>query len=226
MDAPAVALSTVAGLVVGWFVIVRIVEAIPEPSPLEQRARVAVAVVNGLLWAAVANTSEFHRWWVAAVYFLVASTLVAVSVVDLRVYRIPDRIVFPALAATAVLMVAATFAIVRPLGDAVEPLKYAVIGMVTYFGILFVFHVVYPAGMGFGDVKLALLMGLALGWVASSGGGAAYMVMIALFFGCIIGIVFGLAVRLVRRRGGAFPFGPALAIGTMWVLLNLQRYSI
>lgn len=226
MSTAAVGVSTIAGLLVGWFVIVRIVETIPDPSPLPARARVAVAVVNGLLWMAVANKTEFHRWWVAVTYFVVFSTLLAVSVVDLRVYRIPDRIVFPALEATAALMVVASFAIVRPYSEALTPLKYALVGMVAYFAILFVFHVVYPAGMGFGDVKLALLMGLALGWVANGAGSAAYLVMIALFIGCIVGIVFGLAVRLARGRGGAFPFGPALAVGTVFVVLNFQNYLI
>ena len=226
MDAPAIVVSTIAGLLVGWFVVVPVVERIPEPDPLGRRARVVVAIVNAALWLVVADKTEFHRWQVALVYFVVFSTLLAVSVVDLRVYRIPDRIVFPALGLTALLIVFATLAIVRPYGDAREPLTYAVIGMFTYFAILFVFHVVYPAGMGFGDVKLALLMGLALGWVASSGPGAAYMVMIALFVGCVAGIVFGLAVRVVRGRGGAFPFGPALALGAIYVILNLQRYAV
>jgi leader peptidase (prepilin peptidase)/N-methyltransferase len=226
MSAVAVALSTIAGLLVGWFVVVRLAETIPEPSPLHPRVRLSVALVNGLLWMAVANKTELHRWWVAIVYFVVFSTLLAVSVVDLRVYRIPDRIVFPALGLTALLMVVASFAIVRPYSDALTPLKYALVGMITYFLILFVFHVVYPAGMGFGDVKLALLMGLSMGWVASGAGDAAYLVMVALFVGCIVGIVFGLAVRLARGRGGAFPFGPALAFGTIYVVLNFQQYLV
>jgi leader peptidase (prepilin peptidase)/N-methyltransferase len=80
--------------------------------------------------------------------------------------------------------------------------------------------------MGFGDVKLALLMGLSLGWVANGAGSAAYLVMIALFIGCLVGIVFGLGVRVVRGRSGAFPFGPALAFGTVFVVLNFQNYLI
>jgi leader peptidase (prepilin peptidase)/N-methyltransferase len=226
VDAPAVVVSAVAGLLAGWFGIVWLVEHIPEPSPLDRRARVAVAIVNAALWAAVANKAEFARWWVAIVYFVVFSALLAVSVVDLRVYRIPDRIVFPSLGLTAVLIVAATLAIVRPYGDAVEPLEYAAIGMFTYFAVLFVFHVVYPQGMGFGDVKLALLMGLSMGWLAGSGGGAAYMTLVALFVGCVVGIVFGLVVRLARGRGGAFPFGPALAAGAIYVILNFQNYLV
>jgi len=214
VDAPAVALSTLAGLLVGWFVVVPVVERIPEPSPLDRRAHFAIAVVNAGLWLAAANKTEFHRWWVVIVYFVVFSTLVAVSVVDLRLYRIPDRIVFPALGLTAALMV------IR------EPLEYAAIGMLTYFAILFVFHVVYPKGMGFGDVKLALLMGLSMGWIASSGTSAAYLTTVALFVGCVVGIVFGLVVRLARGRGGAFPFGPALAVGTIYVILNFQNYLV
>ena len=218
MSAAAVALSTIAGLLVGWFVVVRVAETIPDPNPLAPRARIAVTLVNALLWLLVVD--KFTRWWIAVCYFLVFSTLLAVSVVDLRVYRIPDRIVFPALGASIVLFTGAAIAI------EIDQIKFGVVGMLTFFLIMFVFHVVYPAGMGFGDVKLALLMGLSVGWVASSSGGAAYLVMIALFVGCIVGIVFGLAVRLARGRGGAFPFGPALAFGTIYVVLNFQRYLI
>lgn len=225
MDAPAVVLSAVAGVLVGWFALVPIVERIPDPSPLGRRAQIAVALVNGVLWMAVAHKREFDRWWIDIVYFAVFSVLLAVSVVDLRVYRIPDRIVFPALGGTAALIVIATVAL-QPADGVLVPLKYAVIGMVTYFGILFVFHVVYPAGMGFGDVKLALLMGMAMGWIAATAGGAAYFVMVALFVGCVAGIVFGLAVRVVRKQGGAFPFGPALALGTIYVILNFQNYLV
>jgi len=213
-----VVLSTIAGLLVGWFAVVRIAETIPEPSPLDPRARVAVTLVNGLLWFLVVD--KFTRWWIVVCYFVVFSTLLAVSVVDLRVYRIPDRIVFPALGASIVLFTGAAIAI------EIDQIKFGIVGMLTFFAILFVFHVVYPAGMGFGDVKLALLMGLSVGWVASTAGGAAYLVMIALFVGCIVGIVFGLAVRLARGQGGAFPFGPALAFGTIYVVLNFQRYLI
>ena len=218
MGTAAVALSTIAGVLVGWFVIVRVVETIPEPSPLDQRARVAVTLVNGLLWYLVDD--KFTRWWIVVCYFLVFSVLLAVSTIDLRIYRLPDRIVLPSLGASIVLFTGAAIAI------EIDQLKYAIVGMVTYFLIMFVFHVIYPAGMGFGDVKLSLMMGLSVGWLASTAGGAAYLVMIALFIGCIVGIVFGLAVRLARGRGGAFPFGPALAFGTVYVVLNFQRYLL
>jgi leader peptidase (prepilin peptidase)/N-methyltransferase len=105
----------------------------------------------------------------------------------------------------------------------------AFVGMAAYFLILFPFNLIYPKGMGFGDVKLALLMGLYLGWLAAGATNgslfqAFYFVMIALLIGCVLGVVFGLAVRFARRAGGAFPFGPALALGTIYVVLNYQQY--
>jgi leader peptidase (prepilin peptidase)/N-methyltransferase len=224
MDALAVVLSAVLGLLAGWFVVVPVVERIPEPSPLPRQAQIAVAVVNGGLWAADAN--RFGRWWAVAVYFVVFSTLLAVSVVDLRIFRIPDRIVFPAIGATVALVVTASFVLAPTNSIAVDAIKYALLGMITYFAILFVFHIAYPRGMGFGDVKLALLMGFSLGWVAGSNSDAMYLVFVALFLGCVFGIVFGLAMRVIKGKGGAFPFGPALALACFYVILDAQRYLI
>jgi prepilin signal peptidase PulO-like enzyme (type II secretory pathway) len=65
-----------------------------------------------------------------------------------------------------------------------------------------------------------------MGWIANSFFTAVYFVLIALFIGCVFGIVFGLIVRLVRRRGGAFPFGPALALANVYVVMNFQRFLV
>jgi hypothetical protein len=69
MDAPAVALCAVLGLLAGWFVVVPVVERIPEPSPLSRDARFVVVVLNGSLWATDAN--RFGRWLVVVVFFVV-----------------------------------------------------------------------------------------------------------------------------------------------------------
>jgi len=44
-------------------------------------------------------------------------------------------------------------------------------------------------------------------------------VLRALLIGCVLGVISGLVVNVVRRRGGAFPFGPSLAVGCFLVLL-------
>ena len=48
--------------------------------------------------------------------------------------------------------------------------------------------------------------------------------LIALFLGCLFGIGFGLAMRLIKGKGGAFPFGPALALATVYVILTFEKY--
>jgi leader peptidase (prepilin peptidase)/N-methyltransferase len=146
--------------------------------------------------------------------------------VDLRLYRVPDRFVFPALAVTVVLVVIASFVVLKSASDAFHALGYALVGLVAYSGILFVANLIYPAGMGMGDVKLALLMGFSLGWLADSTGSAVYLVLIALIIGCLLGIAFGLVWRAVQRAGRQFPFGPALALSCIYVVLTFDRYLI
>lgn len=180
--------------------------------------------------------------WLAMPPAVLAVALVALSLIDLRVYRLPDRLVFPALAVSAVSMVVAALAI-----DRTEALPRALVGSVGFFVLLLITHLISPRGMGFGDVKLALLLGLHLGWTAGStylGWSAVVrMVLSALMFGCLIGVALGLGIGLLRRRGRdlapdpdigdsalagdqpnrllqhTFPFGPALAAATMGVVL-------
>jgi len=149
---------------------------------------------------------------------VLGASLVAVSAIDLELLRIPDRITFPTLALALPLIV-----VVSVQQDTTDAIPAALIGSVAYFCLLFTTHMIYPAGMGFGDVKLALVMGLYLGWLGwtplAPVGGPLRLVLYALMLGCILGVVFGLAVQIVSKRRGAFPFGPALAAGCLVVVL-------
>jgi leader peptidase (prepilin peptidase) / N-methyltransferase len=149
---------------------------------------------------------------------VLAACLVTVSVIDLQLQRIPDRITFPTLAIALPLVVA-----VSVQHDATETIRGALIGSAVYFLLLFITHMVYPAGMGFGDVKLALVMGLYLGWLGWDPdfpvAGPLRLVLYALMLGCVLGVAFGLTMRAVTKDRGAFPFGPALAIGCFVVVL-------
>jgi leader peptidase (prepilin peptidase)/N-methyltransferase len=149
---------------------------------------------------------------------VLAACLVTVSVIDLQLQRIPDRITFPTLAIAVPLIVAVSLHY-----DATETIRAALVGSAAYFLFLFVTHLVYPAGMGFGDVKLALVMGLYLGWLGWDPdfpvAGPVRLVLYALMLGCVLGVVFGLTMRFVTKARGAFPFGPALAVGCYVVIL-------
>jgi leader peptidase (prepilin peptidase)/N-methyltransferase len=151
-----------------------------------------VELVTALLVAAC--VAAFGLSWEAAIAVVFCAALVAVTVTDFERRLIPNKIVLPA---AAVVLVAQT---VR------EPsVEWALAG----FGaaaFLLVAALAYPAGMGMGDVKLALLLGVMLGRV----------VPVALMIGMISALV--PAVVLFARHGSAarkmaIPFGPFLAFG-------------
>ena len=193
-----------------------------------------VELVTGGLFAAAAVV--FDDLWVLVPYLVLFTSLVAVSVIDLYLYRIPNRIVFPTLAISAALMLAASLRFDTP-----ELMLRALLGMALYGGTLLVFHLLMPRGMGFGDVKLALVLGLFLGWLRLDYIDGVRLVLFALIAGSILGTVGGFAAVFLRGRGAAtvglddpdhdgdmatvpmmkqsFPFGPALAAGTILVVL-------
>jgi leader peptidase (prepilin peptidase) / N-methyltransferase len=137
--------------------------------------------------------------WKALVAAFFCCVLVAVSAIDAAHRIIPNRIVLPA---AAVVLVANSVLTLSP--------QWA-IGAVGASGFLFAAALVYPAGMGMGDVKLALLMGAALGKTVS----------VALMFGMLAAMVPG--IYLFARHGAAarkmgVPFGPFLALGSVVAL--------
>ncbi len=172
----------------------------------------ATGAVFGLLAVRYGDTS------LLVPLLLLGASLVTVSVIDLQLQRIPDRITFPTLALALPLIVAVS--VHRGNTDLIPA---AVTGSVVYFLLLLTTHLIYPAGMGFGDVKLAAVMGLYLGWLgwtpSAPVAGPFRLVVYALMVGCVLGMVFGLVTQVVTRRRGAFPFGPALAVGCLVVVL-------
>jgi prepilin signal peptidase PulO-like enzyme (type II secretory pathway) len=177
---------------------------------------VTVEVLTPVLFA-----SAGLRWgssWMVVPFLVLFAALLVVSVIDVEHFRIPDLIVFPALGISLPLIVAVSF-----VEDTTDSLTFAVIGAGAYFLLLLVAHLVYPAGMGFGDVKLALLMGLFLGWIAPDSIRAVTLVLLGLMIGCVLGVVIGAVLAIVRRKSAAFPFGPALALSTVIAVLFSQQ---
>ena len=157
----------------------------------------AVELVTALLVAGCVWRFGLTGSTAVAAFFCLA--IVAVSATDL-VYRvIPNRIVLPA---AAIVLAAQT---------ALHPSPEWVLGAVGASGFLFAAALAYPKGMGMGDVKLALLMGAALGRT----------VTVALMVGMVAALVPG--IYLLVRYGSAgrkmrIPFGPFLALGSVVAL--------
>jgi leader peptidase (prepilin peptidase)/N-methyltransferase len=91
----------------------------------------------------------------------------------------------------------------------------AVLGAVALFGLYFVLALVYPAGMGFGDVKLAGVLGLYLGYLGWA------EVLVGGFLGFLLGGVVGGALMVLRRAGrkSQIPFGPFMLAGALLAIL-------
>jgi leader peptidase (prepilin peptidase)/N-methyltransferase len=135
----------------------------------------------------------------AAVAALFCIALVAVSATDLEHRIIPNKIVLPA----AVVVLAAQ--------TALHPSPEWALGALGASGFLFVAALAYPAGMGMGDVKLALLMGAMLGRTVG----------VALMLGMIAALLPGivlLAKHGQKARKMGIPFGPFLALGSVVAL--------
>jgi leader peptidase (prepilin peptidase)/N-methyltransferase len=145
-----------------------------------------------------------------AAYLPASAAMLGLSVIDLDTKRLPDVITLPVTAVTAVLLVVAA-AVDDEWGD----LGRALIGAVLAFAVLFAIHVVQPEGLGFGDVKLALLCGLLLGWFGLAD------VAIGLYGGFVLGAIIGVALIAGGRArfGRAIPFGPFLVAGTLAMVL-------
>ena len=162
--------------------------------------------------------ARFGSYLVVVPLLLLAASLVAVSVIDLQLLRIPDLVTFPTLAAAVPLVV-----LVSLRGGELEKVEGALLGAGAYFLALLIPHLIYPRGMGFGDVKLALVMGLYVGWLGWTPehpvAGPIQLVLYALMLGCALGVVFGVLSVVITRRRGEFPFGPALALGCLVVVL-------
>jgi leader peptidase (prepilin peptidase)/N-methyltransferase len=127
---------------------------------------------------------------------LFAAVLVALAVIDLRTRRLPNVIVLP----SAAIVLAAHIALAPD-----RTLEWVFAALASFLFFL-VAHIAYPAGLGMGDVKLALLLGAALGWAVAG----------ALLIGLLVAGLAGTAVMLHEGWGGrkrTLPLGPFLALG-------------
>lgn len=148
-----------------------------------------------LLFAAV-TVAFWDEPWEIALGLVFVSTLVAVTLTDLELKLIPNRILLVA----SILGVA--IVLIGDPGSLPERLAAAA----GAGGLLFAAALAYPKGMGLGDVKLAAVMGLFLGR------NVAPALMIALLAGALVGLALMAREGVAARKRG-IPFGPFLALG-------------
>lgn len=141
---------------------------------------------------------------VVIAYLYFAAISIVLTLIDLDTHRLPNAIVLPSYPIAIVLLtLAALFSADWP------ALLRAGIGMAILYAFYFLLRLIRPGGMGGGDVKLAGIVGLFLGWI---GWGA---LAVGAFFAFVYGGVFGIALMIARRAGRktAIPFGPWMILG-------------
>jgi leader peptidase (prepilin peptidase)/N-methyltransferase len=139
---------------------------------------------------------------VAYLYF--AAISIVLTLIDLDTHRLPNSIVLPGYLVSGILFTVAAW-----LTGEWGLLLGAGVGMVVLYLFYFLLRAARPGGMGGGDVKLAGVIGIYLGWL---GWGA---LAVGAFAAFLYGGVFGIALLLLRRAGRktAIPFGPWMILG-------------
>lgn len=234
MSAVAVALAAALACGVAGLAVPPVIRRLPQPEPVAvptpgagdgEAARfeepppppfVAVADRRGLRWiaaglAAVAGGAcAAEVGWSWPLLFVLPTVPVGVLLgyVDLRTRLLPKIVVVPATIA-AIVLVAVCAAVT---GDS-QALVRALLGLVLARSVYWVLWWIHSVGIGFGDVRLAALLGLELGWF---GWGELAVGTYASFL--VFGLP-GLAIAILRRDRRflrtAFPFGPAMLVGAV-----------
>jgi len=171
-------------------------------------AFVVIAVAFGPSTGAVETPSVFAGDLVvmcALLYFVAIS--IALTAIDLDTHRLPNSIVLPAYAVVAVLLTTAAV-----LTGEFGSIARAAAGAGILFALYLVLALLSPRGMGMGDVKLAGVIGLLLGWF---GWGA---LAVGAGAGFVLGGLFGVILIVTQRarRNSGIPFGPWMLAGA-WV---------
>jgi leader peptidase (prepilin peptidase)/N-methyltransferase len=233
--APGLVMAVVGG-VLGWYVpalIARIPEPQPEPGPpfrevgsagepeaesveeleepkerydaiaarpgLAWKSALASAVTGGLVGAVIGWDPILLLW----AYLVPVG--VALAVVDWRTRLLPTKVIAPSYA----VLVALTLLAAVLSGDW-DSLVRAGWGWLIAGGTFFVLWFIYPRGMGYGDVRLSGLLGIALGYLGWA------ELLTGVYAGFLLGGVGGLllsALRIVDRK--AYPFGPFMLVGAL-----------
>jgi leader peptidase (prepilin peptidase)/N-methyltransferase len=167
-----------------------------------------VELLTGLLFAGIALRFADTPARLPA-YLYLAAIGVALALIDLDVRRLPDALTLPSYVVGLVLL---ALAIATGSGEGWSTLGRALIGLAAMYAFFFlIWYVTAGRGMGFGDVKLAGVLGLYLGFL----GWGPWAV--GLFAGFLVGglVSIGLVVAGSAGRKTKVPYGPFMLTGAM-----------
>jgi leader peptidase (prepilin peptidase)/N-methyltransferase len=167
-----------------------------------------VEALTGLLFLTMALALGLT--WQLPAYLYLTALGVALTFIDLDTKRLPNALTLPSYPIVAGLL------LLPAILDASWPAYgRSLLGAAFLFAFYLGLALIYPAGMGMGDVKLSGLLGLALAWLGWS------ELVVGAFLAFLLGGVVGLGLMLVRRAGrrSAIPFGPFMLAGALLGIL-------
>lgn len=211
-DTPAVAVGAAVGIAAGLCTpqAVRLVLAEGEAGARQVRQLPPFAIALIVTLAAVTGALIGARFGLRAclpAYLLLAAIAPVLGAVDAAAHRLPNRVLLPAYPIGAVLLALAAWRS----SDVSALWRALAAGMLLFAVFLAVALVAVPGSLGFGDVKLAGLLGGFLGFL----GWATVFLGMMIAFG--LAALYVLIRSLVRReqRGQVLPLGPALLVGAL-----------
>ena len=175
-------------------------------APISPRYLV-VELIGGALFGGLAARLGYA--WSLPAYLVFVSSLLALSCIDLELLVLPKKIIYPTLILVTSLLVIASGAL-----NEWDRLRVGALCGAAWFVVFFLMNFASPRILGFGDVRLAPLLGLALGWL-----GWRYVVLgffAANLMGAVIGISLIAAKRLAREQ--PVPYGVFLSAGAALAL--------
>ncbi len=170
-----------------------------------------VVLQIGLPVAMVLTGIRFDTPSLVVAYYSFCVLAAAVAVVDARIWLIPWWMPWVGTAVGAILLSVAALDIGEP-----ERIGWAAASGAGAFAVFFVLFLLAPGRLGFGDVRLALPIGMYAGFMSP------LLVLWAFMLGSIAGVVVGL-ISILRQRGKHFAFGPPLALGALVAIWMSER---
>lgn len=225
--------AALAGLVAGAYVTVLVPRAVGEeplfrpwprlPWPGGELSRLGAGLVALTTATFVAIALRLGASPLLPAYLYLGAVSVVLAVIDVCSRRLPDAITLPSYAVGVLSLGAAAPLVERGRSHFVS----ALVGMaglcLFYLALLVAARVIYRDGdaMGLGDVKLAGILGLYLGWFGAG------VLVVGAFLGYLFGGVYGLAAIATRRatRTTSIPFGPFMVAGALLGVLVGERLA-
>ncbi|MFZ3057488.1 MAG: prepilin peptidase [Minisyncoccales bacterium] len=138
-------------------------------------------------------------------WLTIISFLIVIFVFDLKYFIIPDEVIYPAIFLSIAWLLYSFFTGTISSHEIVLSI-FSSLGASLFFFLIWFFS--KGTAMGFGDVKLALLLGLLLGFPNT---------IVALFLGFLLGAIIGSVMILLKKKGlkSEVPFAPFLVVGTI-----------